>query len=379
MFQQLQVLDTKQEQVEKEIRVVERELAAQRRPDRQSLRMIELMFLSSVDQNIRIEAQYITRSARWLPIYKVAVPASLSGVDLTMFSQIMQKSGEDWQRVQLSVSNVVPMRGVRLPSLYSWLLDLPRPPTTPLRKSKKRAMQSAAPAADELAVAAQEPAEEEAGFVQAQRARLPLSFQYNLPRKIDIESREKVTLLPLLSRKLKGTFYHFSVPRRSPLTFLVSEVKADRELLSGTLNVYFEGQYVGKTYLEEKKPGEDFSLNLGADREVSVKRVKTSDKVEETFLGKFERDTVVRELVYKITIENRKQQKVALTLLDGIPVSKTDRIEVKDVRITPEPAKKDYLDRQGVMRWDLQLKPQDKKEIDIAFTVTYPKEISPRF
>lgn len=378
VFEQLQALDSKRTQLDKEIQVVERELAALRGPDRRSLRVIELLFLSAADQNIRIEAHYITRSARWQPLYKVSVPATLAGVDLTMFSNITQKSGEDWKQVQLAVSNVVPLRGVRLPSLTSWLLDLPRPVAAQPRRSKV-AMRETAPAADEIAVAGEAARPEEAEFVQAERTKLPLSFEYKMPRKIDIESRDKETLLPLLSKKMSGNFYHYCVPRRSPLTFLVADVKADKELLSGMLNVYFESQYVGKTFLQEKKPGEEFTLNLGADREVSVKREKTHDKVKETFLGKFERDNVVRELSYKITAENRKDSKVSLTILDSIPVSKTDRIEVTDVRITPEPDQKNHLDRQGVMRWDLQLKPEQKNEIVIEFTVTYPKEFPPRF
>ena len=145
------------------------------------------------------------------------------------------------------------------------------------------------------------------------------------------------------------------------------------------LNVYFEGQYVGKTRLQEKKPGDEFRLNLGADREVAVKREKTGDKADETFLGGFERDTVVRKLTYKITAENRKDRPVRLTVLDRIPVSKTDRIEVKDVRLTPAPDQKNHLDRKGVMRWVLPLKPKEKKEIVLSFTVTYPKEFPPRF
>ena len=378
VFAQLQDLDRKLRELEKEIQVVEKELAARRGPDRQSLRVIEILFLSGADQNIRIEADYISRSARWQPLYKVAVPAALTGIDLTMFSRITQKSGEDWKQVQLSISNVIPMRGVRLPTLYSWLLDIPRPVSAVKRRGRV-ALESSAQVADELAAPRKEAAAEEAKIAQAERTKLPLSFEYLLPRRIDIESRDKETLLPLFSKKLKGNFYHYCVPRRSPLTFLVADVNADRELLGGMLNVYFEGQYVGKTVLQEKKPGETFTLNLGADREVAVKREKVRDTVKETFLGAFERDTVVRELSYKVTIENRKDQPVNLKTLDSIPVSKTDRIEVKDVRMSPEPDRKNYQDRQGVMRWDLQLKPGEKKEIRIDFTVAYPKEFPPRF
>ena len=179
--------------------------------------------------------------------------------------------------------------------------------------------------------------------------------------------------------RVRGDFYHWCVPVRSHLTFLVAAVESDAELLSGMLNVYFEGQYIGKTQLQEKMPGDEFRLNLGADREVAVKREKYRDKVKETFLGKFERDTVERELGYKITAENVKDRPVRLTVLDRIPVSKTDRIAVKEIRMIPEPNQENYLDRQGVMKWDLQLKPKEKKEIVIEFTVSYPREFVPNF
>ncbi len=379
VFERLQVLDEKLEALAKQIQVVERELAAVRGPDRKSLRVIEILFRSNADQNLRIETQYITRNARWQPLYKVEVPAALSEVDLTMFSRITQKSGEDWKQVQLAVSNIIPLRGVGLPSVSSWLLDLPRPVSAAPARSRLAAKKLAAQFEDKEAEPRKEMAADEAAFAQAARTRLPLSFEYSLPRKIDIESRDKETLLPLLSRKLKGDFYHYSVPVRSHLTFLVASVASDAELLSGMLNVYFQGQYVGKTRLQEKKPGDEFRLNLGADREVAVKRVKSRDKVKETFLGRFERETVERELTYKITAENRKDRAVRLTIIDRVPVSKTDRIEVKDVRIVPEPNQKNHLDRQGVMRWNLELKPKESKEIVIDFAVTYPKEFPPRF
>ena len=169
VFEELQQLDAQLEALERQIQVVEKELAARRGPDRQRLRVVEVQFLSEGDQTIRIETQYITRSAGWQPLYKAAVPAALSGVELTLFSRITQKSGEDWKQVQLAVSNVIPLRGARLPSLSSWLLDLPRPVDAQPRRSKLAAGE-AAPAADQLAVSEEKAMEPEAEFVQAEAA-----------------------------------------------------------------------------------------------------------------------------------------------------------------------------------------------------------------
>ena len=202
----------------------------------------------------------------------------------------------------------------------------------------------------------------------------PLSFEYKLPQPISIESKEKETILPLFSKELKGDFFYHVAPKISSLPFLVCEIKGDKELLAGLLNVYFGGRFIGKTRLEEKNPGEKFKVNLGADREIKVKREKTKDNVKETFFKKIERQTIVRELAFKITVENLKDKKIDIEVLDSIPVSRTDKVEVKDVKITPRPAEKDLLDKEGVNLWKLSINPKEKKEIEISFTVIYPKD-----
>jgi uncharacterized protein (TIGR02231 family) len=382
LYEQARNLDSQIEDLERNIQVAEKELEALRGSHRQVTRVIEILFQSAKEQRVRIQAQYLSRNAQWQPLYKVAVPADLSQIDLTLFSRITQKTGEDWNAVDLAVSTVIPLRGIGLPTLYSWLLDMPRPAPVGAARDRAAAYQKAEPAMESAAPPAaldEEGRQPEAGFAQARRRESPLSFEYTLPRPISIASRDKETLLPLFTKKLQGDFYYYCVPKRSAMTFLVARVQSDKELLGGMLNIYFGGQYVGKTLLREKIAGEAFSLNLGADREVVVKRRKTRDSAKETYFGKFERDTVMRELAYKITAENLKDRAVTLKILDHVPVSKTDRIEVKDLQFAPEPAEKDLLDREGVMLWELPLKPGEKKEITIAFAVAYPKEIRPNF
>ncbi len=369
-----QSLDASIEEVGKEIKVLEEELSALRGPVKKVRKVIEILFNAEKEQKIRIEAHYLTKNANWGPLYKVSVPMALSEIDLTMFSKILQKTGEDWKQVALSISNVIPLSGVRLPSLSSWLLDVPRP----RRKAGRLAYEKAAPAMDVVkGKDYSEIPKQEAAFTTAVKKELPLSFEYRIPQPIDIESRDKETILPLFTKKIQGDSYYYAVPKRSPLTFLVCKTKADKELLSGPLNVYFGGRYIGKTYLDEKKAGEEFHLSLGADREVMVKREKVKDKIKETYFGKIQRGTIVRELAYKITVENIKDRSILLKVLDSIPVSRTDKIEVKDLKMNPEPAKKNYLDKEGVMLWEYKLDPEEKQEINIEFVVTYPKGLLP--
>ena len=373
-----QSLDASIEEIEKEIKVLKEELNALRRPVRKVKKVIEILFNAEKEQKIRIVADYLTKNANWGPLYKVSVPMTLSEIDLTMFSKIHQKTGEDWDHVALSISNVIPLSGVRLPYLSSWLLDVPRQRAKVMGKTGRLAYKKAAPAID--MVKGEDYSEiptQEAALTTAVKRELPLSFEYRIPQPIDIESRDKETILPLFTKKMQGDFYYYAVPKRSPLTFLVCKTKADKELLSGPLNVYFGGRYIGKTHLSEKKAGEEFHLSLGADREVMVKREKVKDKVKETYFGKIQRGTIVRELAYKIMVENMKDRSIVLKVVDNIPVSRTDKIEVKELTMNPEPAQKNYRNKEGVMLWEYTLDPEQQQEINIEFVVAYPKDLVP--
>ena len=374
-------IDISQElrELDKEIRALQNEIASLRRPNQKAKKVIEVVFNSPVDQKIKIEATYLVSGVWWQPLYKVDVPLELKKINLTMFSQLKQKTGEDWKDIKLAISNVIPLKGAHLPNLESWLLDFQRYQKKSRNLSLSRLAsgslkEKAEFEADFAVEGLAQPVQEEAKFTQAIQKELPLSFEYQIPQSLSIESKDKETTLPLFSKTLKGDFFHYSVPKVSQLVFLTSRVTPDKELLGGRLNVYFTGRFIGKTALEAKKAGESFDINLGADREVVVKREKLKDKVQETFFKKIERQTVIRNLLFKITLENRKNKPVKVHLIDAIPVSKTDRIEVKEVKIAPRPTKANYKDKQGVNLWMVNLNPGEKKEITIGFTVTYPKD-----
>lgn len=380
-----QTLDLKLKELDKAIDAAKRELNDIAGPGQKKKQVIEILFNADRDQEIKVEATYLAYYAGWQPQYKVNVSADLKQISLVMFATITQKTGEDWDNVRVVLSNVIPLKGAELPGLNSWTVDIQRPEPSPApRRSRgmfKMAMAARAPmeeaaemSADGMGGGIGGPAPE-AEFTGAVAKELPLAFEYQFPQPLGMASQDKETMLPVFTKNITGNFFYYSVPKENSLTFLVCRAQSDKEVLSAPLNIYFAGRYVGKTFLPEKKPGQDFDLNLGADREVMVKRETIKDKLKETtFFGKVERGTIVRELQFKITVENLKDRQISIKILDNIPVSKTDKIEVRDVKLLPEPARKDYLDQAGVMLWDLTLNPKEKKEITIEFTVAYPKD-----
>ena len=104
---------------------------------------------------------------------------------------------------------------------------------------------------------------------------------------------------------------------------------------------------------------------------------KLHDKVKETYFKMVDRGTVPREMQYRTVIENLKEKPVHLWLLDRVPVSKTDKIQVKNLEMTPRPTEEDYHKRKGVQFWDIEVPAEATVEIHIDFVVTHPKHREP--
>jgi uncharacterized protein (TIGR02231 family) len=375
-------IDKKIRDLDKEIARIEKELGSLRNPSSRKKGYIKVAFDSKKEQTVRLSISYLAYRASWTPFYKVNVAEDMSTIDLQMFASVRQMTGEDWQDCMITVSNVVPMRSVRLPRATDWTLDIPR---AYRRDKEKSLMRAAAPMAlhEDISAAdgyggAMEPEPAPAEFQQAEARQLPLAFEYDFDGAITIESQEKETLLPLFNRQVTGRYFYYAVPRQTQQVFLVTEIESAEELLAAQMSINFADRYVGTTYLPAKKAGESFELNLGVDRAVVVERTVTRDTVKETaFFGKMDAATINRELQITIDIENRKNKPIALKVYDAVPVSRTDKIVVKDLVVTPPPREEDIYDQEGVYEWMLSVEPGTTEEISIGFSVQYPKDIQP--
>jgi uncharacterized protein (TIGR02231 family) len=375
------------EDLDREITVVERQLKKLSQPKTAAQKVVEVLFESPKAQELRIDVFYVAERALWEPVYKVDIALDLSRISLTMFARIQQKTGERWENVKLSVSNAMPLKGAALPDIESWYLSLPCSDMAWAGAAVEFGaaedldgglVQSLAEEVEEEVALddAQEPPPE-ADFTQAVQNELPLAFEYDLPQPINMDSGNTETLLPLSTWDMQGDFFIYAVPKNDPRSYLVCHSTADGALLAGRLNVHFGGRFVGGTLLEEKKAGEDFLINLGVERGVKIRREKITDKLTETFFGKVDRSSVAREMEYRIVMENLKEEAVQVRLMDCIPVSKTDRIQIKDVEATPKPSVNDYQEQEGVMQWDIDLKPKAVNDIRIKFFVKHPKNNPP--
>ncbi|MGC9344001.1 MAG: DUF4139 domain-containing protein, partial [Bacteroidales bacterium] len=167
--------------------------------------------------------------------------------------------------------------------------------------------------------------------------------------------------------ELPAIYQYYSVPKIDKDAFLIANI-VDWEqynLLEGEANIFFEDTYVGKTLLDVRFASDTLEISLGRDKMISVEREKIKDFSSKQFIGTKKEET----RAWKTTIRNNKNQAINMILLDQVPVSTLEEIEV-----TVDEKSGGKLDEEtGVIKWEFSLEPGKSKEFNLRYSVKYQK------
>lgn len=193
-----------------------------------------------------------------------------------------------------------------------------------------------------------------------------VEFEIKIP--YTVKSDNKNTVVEVDRYELPADYEYFCVPKINKDAFLLANI-VDWEkynLLEGEANIFFENTYIGKTVLDTRYVSDTLSISLGRDKNILVSREKVKEYNTKKFLGAKKEDT----RVWKISARNNKKQSINFVILDQIPVSTTTEIEV-----TTESLSGGVLNSEtGDVKWKLELKPAEKKELELKYKVKYPKD-----
>jgi hypothetical protein len=200
--------------------------------------------------------------------------------------------------------------------------------------------------------------------VTVQRRATTVNFDIELPYNIPSDGKPRD--VEIKQHNLPATYQHLAVPKFTPDAYLTAEVSdwEQYNLLSGEVQLFFEGTYLGTSTLDVANTSDVLEISLGKDPSIIIERQETDDSREKNFLGS--RITQSRE--YKIKVRNTKNVPIKLTILDQVPVSGDESIVVKSVI---EPYFK--LDEQtGILTWKQEFGPSEAAMAVFGYAVKYP-------
>ena len=221
------------------------------------------------------------------------------------------------------------------------------------RVDLKRERAAAAPPPPPVAVAVERRATTVAFVIE-----LPYSIPSDgSPRNVEIQQHTVST-----------QYSHFAVPKLSPAAYLTATLTdwEQYNLISGDVQLFFEGTYLGESYLDiDSNTNDTLDISLGRDPGVIVTRTRDTDYRKRAFLSGKQTDS----RGWRIRVRNTKQQPINLTVMDQVPISGQSNIEVE----TDLPTDVVLQEQRGFLTWQLDLAPREAWTTQFGYAVKYPK------
>ncbi|MFN4216604.1 MAG: DUF4139 domain-containing protein [Brevinematales bacterium] len=144
-------------------------------------------------------------------------------------------------------------------------------------------------------------------------------------------------------------------------------------LIPGELIVESRGKIQKNTLTRAVVPGESYQFPGMEVRDIEVKRQLVRNYRENPTLF---RSTVLHETAWKITVKNRLNKTISLILWDRIPLPAEDKIVLKNVTATDKSQVelKTLTTNDGLLKWDVLLRPGEEKVFFLGYTIEYPKD-----
>jgi hypothetical protein len=196
----------------------------------------------------------------------------------------------------------------------------------------------------------------------------PTTTVFKIDDKYTLETDGKTSTIGIKQFEIPALYDYYSAPKIDPSAFLTAKIInwQDYDLQSGEVSLYFEGTYLGKTYLDLGSVADTLSLSLGKDNGVKVSRKLVKEYSTKKFIGSSRTETKD----YEISVRNTKRVPVNIRMLDQFPVSTNKEISVDDIK-----APEGQVDKEtGIVTWTISLAPAQERKLNIEYSVKYPKD-----
>ena len=381
-FERDQDADETLDDLSKRLDKLQRELAELTQGQHKQETAILVELEAEKSGSFRLEVSYRVPGATWQPSYEARADTGASQIEMASYALVRQQTGEAWDDVQLTLSTARPAMAGSMPELQPWFLK-PWEPVYADANRVARMPAAGAPAEglmkmnSELEGRLDQPRlQEEAKVAYATVQSQGPAVTFRLPRTASIPADWQPHKVPIGSSQFKADLAYETTPRLLAYAFLRAEVTNTSQtlFLPGPVSVFLDGAFVATASLKQVAPNETFDLYLGVDERVKVERKPLKERVEVSLLPGLRGKTKSTEYEFLTTVENFTGRRVSVTAFDQLPVSEREEIIVESVKQVPAEVEKDK-EKPGVFSWKLDLIPNQKQELTLAYRVRHPVEM----
>ncbi len=191
--------------------------------------------------------------------------------------------------------------------------------------------------------------------------------QFIIKKKYSIISNKDTTVIEIDQFDINSDYNYYVAPELNENVFLTAKLGNWEQfnLLAGEANVYFEGNYAGKTVIDPVATTDSLSISLGIDPSIVVKRERLKNFKHKSFIS----NSKIVDLGYVIELKNNKRAAIQIILEERIPISQNKEIKIDDIDHTS--AK--YDPTTGILRWNLKIPSKGNLKQQFSYQIKYPK------
>ncbi|MDA0666378.1 MAG: mucoidy inhibitor MuiA family protein [Planctomycetota bacterium] len=328
---------------------------------------------------VRLRLINLADGAWWEPAYDVRVAPDLTGVNVGLVGQISQRTGEDWEGVELLLSTSMPNLG----------LD---PPEVPLRSYGRSRLRSGTLMELGYAAADSELDSGLAGEPRPVKSKAPevtvrdfgITTQFLLPGASTVRGNGEAHRFRIRELPLEVRPERYVVPSLSDKAYLRAKVTHTGEvpLLPGRAQVFLGPDYLGEASFPNLRQGDSTVLNLGIDPNLTVAWEMVEDERKNP--GRFSlssTSTLTRKYRATLRLSASARSKVTVLVEEAMPLQLDDRIEVELEDLQPQPLEEadDLIAReeQGIYRWRLVMAPGSTHSVRWGYVLSFDEDLDP--
>jgi len=330
----------------------------------------------------KFSISYLVSEAGWTPLYDIRSEVLTGKINLSYKAQVYQNTGMDWDDVRLNISTNNPYQNKTKPTIHPWYIDynvyrqdnyknnlnsISNGAVAPSAMSDKK-KDLDYEKAEEISFNSNYNAQTANQFVEVIQHIISAEFKIDLPYSIKSNNEQYMVLVKNV--ELDANFKYYSIPKVDKSVYLVAQLSKldDLQLVPAKANIFFDGSYIGETYIDPTLMEDTLTLSLGRDPNIVIKRTLLKKDCKEKIIG----SEIEKTFAYNIEVKNMKSTNIDIIIQDQIPITQNTEIIIES--INNDKAK--LNEKTGLLEWTFNLKTKETKNISFSYKIKYNKDLN---
>tara|TARA_B100000768_G_scaffold81582_1_gene77340 strand:- start:9019 stop:10638 length:1620 start_codon:yes stop_codon:yes gene_type:complete len=335
---------------------------------------IEIVLNATRNVIVPLEVSYIVSSAGWFVTYDIRTSEVDKPIQLVYKANVSQSTGLDWSNINLTLSSGNPMVNGNKPSLEPWYMSVYNAGLVygayKLQQSNKSDDGERKDKYEEVDFNTRSfnsPLGYTSQLTESVESLLSVEFKISIP--YDIPSNGEAYEVEIQRGDINSDYSYYAAPSLETTAFLLSRLTdwSELNLLPGEANVFFQGSFVGSSFLDPYSTEDTLDVSLGKDKNIIISRDKMEDFCKSSNFGGNKKTN----RAYKIAVKNNKSIPVFIKVEDQVPISQQNDISVTVGEIIDG----SINEKTGIITWEINLDPGETKEVSFSFEVKHPKKM----